>query len=129
MRQHASDLEAAAQAAPLLLDDRIPASPRLAQPGHSSHFAAAWIVVRDHDSRSSPRVITTDPGGPTPSQAAAMRETLERLRELYNAALEEWRDAHRKQGIRITKKMQDHQLKELRQVRPEYDRIHAHLQQ
>ncbi|HEU4921759.1 MAG TPA: transposase [Burkholderiales bacterium] len=66
---------------------------------------------------------------PTPSQAAAMHETLERLRELYNAALEEWRDAYRKQGIRVTKKMQDHQLKELREVRPEYAGIHAHLLQ
>lgn len=58
-----------------------------------------------------------------------MLEILERLRELYNAALEEWRDGYRKQGIRVTKKMQDHQLKELREVRPEYAGIHAHLLQ
>ena len=66
---------------------------------------------------------------PTAAQEAVLQETLWRLRELYNAALQERRDAYRKQGIRITKKMQDHQLKELRDVRPEYDGIHAHLLQ
>ena len=64
---------------------------------------------------------------PTAAQEAVLQETLWRLRELYNAALQERRDAYRKQGIRITKKMQDHQLKELRDVRPEYDGIHTHL--
>ena len=66
---------------------------------------------------------------PTVAQEAVLHATLWLLRELYNAALQERRDAYRKQGIRITKKMQDHQLKELRDVRPEFDGIHAHLLQ
>jgi putative transposase len=39
---------------------------------------------------------------PTAAQDAAMRETLERLREVYNAALQERRDAYRKQNITLS---------------------------
>ena len=58
-----------------------------------------------------------------------MHEVLSLLRELYNAALEERCGAYRKQGVRITKKAQDDQLKEVREVRPEYGAIHWHLLQ
>lgn len=58
-----------------------------------------------------------------------MRETLERLCELYNAALQERRDARRYHGASVTRFMQERQLKDVRVVRPEYARIHSHLMQ
>lgn len=66
---------------------------------------------------------------PTRGQDAAMRETLERQRELYNAALQERRDAYKKCGVTITKGMQERQLKAVREDRPEYKVIHTHLLQ
>ena len=66
---------------------------------------------------------------PSRAQEVALHETLRRLRELYNAALQEWRDAYAKQRITVTAAMQEHQLKEVRAVRPEYGAIHVHLLQ
>jgi putative transposase len=66
---------------------------------------------------------------PTRAQDAALRETLERLRELYNAALQERRDAYRATGKGPTCYQQQATLIEVRQVRPEYAAIHTHLLQ
>ncbi len=60
---------------------------------------------------------------PTRAQDAAMRETLERLRELYNAALQERRDAWQKQRVAIGVYQQGLQLKHLREVRSDYKSI------
>ena len=66
---------------------------------------------------------------PTRMQDAAMHETLERLRELYNAALQERRDAYRAAGKAPTCYEQQKSLIEVREVRPEYRAIHTHLLQ
>lgn len=66
---------------------------------------------------------------PTRAQDVTLRETLSRQRELYNAALQERRDAYRNHGLSISKGMQERQLKDVRVVRPEYKSIHTHLLQ
>lgn len=66
---------------------------------------------------------------PTRAQDGALRETLWRLRELYNAALQERRDAYRKLGVSLSGYSQMAELREVRAVRPEYTKIHAHLLQ
>ena len=58
-----------------------------------------------------------------------MRETLYRLRELYNAAVQHRRDAYRKQGVRISAYDQMRELVAVRAERPEYADIHTHLLQ
>jgi putative transposase len=62
---------------------------------------------------------------PTREQEIAMRVTLGLLRELYNAALQERRDAYRKQGKSISCYDQQKLLKDVRDVRPEYANIHT----
>ena len=66
---------------------------------------------------------------PTRVQEAALRETLERLRELYNAALQHRRDAYRKQGESVSAYGQMRELASVREVRPEFASIHTHLLQ
>src|SRR5690606_41666514 len=66
---------------------------------------------------------------PTRAQDERMRWTLERLRELYNAALEERRDAYRRQGVSLSGYGQMAELREVRAVRDEYAGIHTHLLQ
>ena len=66
---------------------------------------------------------------PTRAQDAALRETLERLRELYNAALQHRRDAYRKSGATVSAYDQMRELAGVREVRPEYASIHTHLLQ
>jgi putative transposase len=66
---------------------------------------------------------------PTRRQDAALRETLSRLRELYNAALQERRDAYRLRGVTIGAYDQMAELREVRELRPEYAAIHTHLLQ
>jgi putative transposase len=66
---------------------------------------------------------------PTRAQDAALRETLERLRELYNAALQHRRDAYRRQGATIRAYSQMREIVGVRLVRPEYAAIHTHLLQ
>ena len=55
---------------------------------------------------------------PTPGQAAALEACLECMRQLYNAALEERREAWRK-GISISLNGQSAQLKDIREGDPE----------
>jgi len=66
---------------------------------------------------------------PTRAQAVAFDETCRLLRSLYNAALQERRDAYAKQRISVTKRMQDAQLKAIRTEHPEYAALHFHLLQ
>lgn len=66
---------------------------------------------------------------PTRSQDAALRQTLECLRELYNAALQERREAYRRQRVSLSAHMQMKELRGVREVRPEYAEIHTHLLQ
>lgn len=55
---------------------------------------------------------------PTPRQSRLLAELLEDTRQLYNAALEERREA-RKRGKRVTFYSQDAQLKDIRRADPE----------
>jgi putative transposase len=66
---------------------------------------------------------------PTRAQDERMRWTCERLRELYNAALEERRGAYRTQRVSLSVYGQMAELKAVREVRPEYASIHVHLLQ
>ena len=66
---------------------------------------------------------------PTRAQASAMVETLDRLRELYNAALQHRRDAYRHHGATVSAYAQMSELRGVREVRPEYAAIHTHLLQ
>jgi putative transposase len=66
---------------------------------------------------------------PSRAQDAALRQTLERLRELYNAALQERRDAYQKQGVRLSAYGQMAELRGVREVREDIAGIHVHLLQ
>jgi putative transposase len=66
---------------------------------------------------------------PTRAQDERMRWTCERLRELYNAALEERREAYRRQRASLSGYGQMTELRAVREARPEYADIHAHLLQ
>jgi putative transposase len=66
---------------------------------------------------------------PTSEQERAMAFVLRRCRELYNAALEERRDAWQKCGVNVTEAMQSAQLPDIKEVRPEYRDIHSQVLQ
>jgi putative transposase len=66
---------------------------------------------------------------PTRAQDERMRWTLDRLRELYNAALEERREAYRRQGASLSGYGQMAELKAVREARPEYSGLHVHVMQ
>lgn len=66
---------------------------------------------------------------PTRAQEVTLRWTMERLRELYNAALEERREAYRRQGESLSGYGQMAELKAVRVERPEYASIRVHLLQ
>ncbi len=66
---------------------------------------------------------------PTPEQARAMEFNLRRCRELYNAALQERRDAWQKCNVSITIAVQSAQLPAVKAVRPEYRDIHSQVLQ
>jgi putative transposase len=66
---------------------------------------------------------------PSRAQDAAMRETLVRLRELYNASLQNRRDAWRTQKASVSAYDQMRELAAVREARPEYATIHTHLLQ
>jgi len=63
---------------------------------------------------------------PTRDQERQLREWLGLCRELYNAALEERRDA-RKQGVSVKYADQSRQLPEIKRLRPECARIHSQV--
>lgn len=62
---------------------------------------------------------------PTRKQINTLQWTLDRARELYNAALQERRDAYRMAGKSITYYDQANQLPEIKDIREEYRDIHS----
>jgi putative transposase len=66
---------------------------------------------------------------PTPEQEQALAFVLRRCRELYNAALQERRDAWHKCGVSVTAAGQSAQLPAVKAVRPEYHDIHSQVLQ
>jgi putative transposase len=66
---------------------------------------------------------------PTPEQEEAFEFVLRRCRELYNAALQERRDAWQKRGVSITAASQSAQLPAIKDVRPEYHDVHSQVLQ
>src|SRR5258708_3783077 len=66
---------------------------------------------------------------PTPEQEQVLAFVLRRCRELYNAALQERRDAWHKCGVSVTAAGQSAQLPAVKEVRPEYHDIHSQVLQ
>jgi len=66
---------------------------------------------------------------PTNKQAVRLQEVLDRCRELYNAALQERRDAYRMVHVSVGYNQQAAQLPEIKAVRPEYADIHSQVLQ
>ena len=62
---------------------------------------------------------------PTPTQERALVFVVRRCRGLYNAALEERKEAWRKCGVSVTYHQQKAQLPAIKEVRPEYQDIHS----
>jgi putative transposase len=66
---------------------------------------------------------------PTAEPEGAMAFVLRRCRELYNAGLQERRDAWQKCGVSITAASQSAQLPDIKEVRPEYRDVHSQVLQ
>lgn len=66
---------------------------------------------------------------PNKKQAEKLQWTLDRCRELYNAAIQERRDAWRMCHMSITYNQQAAQLPGIKEVRPEYHDIHSQVLQ
>jgi putative transposase len=66
---------------------------------------------------------------PTRKQADVLQFTLDRNRELYNAALEERREAYRMCRVSISYNDQSAQLPEIKEIRPEYNEIYSQILQ
>jgi putative transposase len=66
---------------------------------------------------------------PTQEQKRAFAHILARCRELYNAGLEERREAWRKCHVTASRFQQEAQLKDIRAEIPEYADIHSHILQ
>jgi putative transposase len=66
---------------------------------------------------------------PTPHQEQALAFVVRRCRELYNAALQERRDAWHKCGVSVTEASQSAQLPAVKAVRPDYRDIHSQVLQ
>jgi putative transposase len=66
---------------------------------------------------------------PTAEQQGAMAFVVRRCRELYNAGLQERRDAWQKRGVSITAASQSAQLPDIKELRPEYREVHSHVLQ
>jgi putative transposase len=66
---------------------------------------------------------------PTNQQARLLNEQLALCAELYNAALQERKDAYRMCGITISYAQQAAQLPEIKEIRPEYQQIHSQVLQ
>jgi putative transposase len=66
---------------------------------------------------------------PTRKQAELLTWTVDRCRELYNASLQERRDAYRMAGKHITYYDQANQLPEIKDIREEYRYIHSQVLQ
>src|SRR5215469_10576700 len=66
---------------------------------------------------------------PTAEQEGAMEFVVRRCRELYNAALEERREAWHLRQVSITVAGQSAQLPDIKQARTDYQDIHAQVLQ
>ncbi len=66
---------------------------------------------------------------PTRKQVQVLAWMLDRCRELYNAAVQERRDAYRMTGKSITYYDQANQLPEIKEIRGEYQDIHSQVLQ
>jgi putative transposase len=66
---------------------------------------------------------------PTPEQARTLETVVWRWRELYNAGLQERKVAWEQCRVSVTFAMQSAQLPAIKQVRPEYHEINAHVLQ
>ena len=66
---------------------------------------------------------------PTKKQIGTLEWTLRRCKELYNAALQERRDAYQMSGVSVSYRMQADQLPEIKRSREEYKDIHSQVQQ
>ena len=66
---------------------------------------------------------------PTPEKEQAMTFVVRRCRELYNAALQERKEAWQKCGVSITIANQSAQLPEIKEARPEYRDIYSQVLQ
>src|SRR4051794_28885156 len=65
----------------------------------------------------------------TQAQEAALVETLDRCRELYNSALHERREAYRLRGKTLSCYEQINELPAVKDARPEYHAIHSQVLQ
>jgi len=66
---------------------------------------------------------------PNMQQEEKLFWTLNRCRELYNAALSERKDAYRMAGKSISYYEQKRDLPEIKEIRPEYSDIHSQVLQ
>src|SRR6516162_4180919 len=66
---------------------------------------------------------------PTAEQEQTMAFVVRRCRELYNAGLQERRDAWQRCGVSITAARQSAQLQAIKEVRPEYRDVHSQVLQ
>lgn len=66
---------------------------------------------------------------PTKKQIGTLEWTLRRCKELYNAALEERREAYRLCGVTVSYRMQADQLPAIKRLREEYQDIHSQVHQ
>nr|BBH87038.1 transposase [Thermosporothrix sp. COM3] len=66
---------------------------------------------------------------PTKHQAEKLTWTLDLLRELYNAAVQERRDCYRYTGKGTSYTQQAAQLSDIKELRPEYQKIHSQVLQ
>jgi len=66
---------------------------------------------------------------PTPEQERAMAFVVRRCRELYNAALQERKEAWQKCGASVNEVMQSAHLPAVKEGRPEYRDIHSQVLQ
>jgi putative transposase len=66
---------------------------------------------------------------PTVAQASALDVTCQLLRGLYNACVQERRDAWEKNRVSVTKKMRRGQLREIKAIDSDYNALHFHLLQ
>ncbi|WP_253732000.1 RNA-guided endonuclease InsQ/TnpB family protein, partial [Thermus scotoductus] len=66
---------------------------------------------------------------PTKPQVKDLERTLELCRELYNAALQERRDAYKKAGKSVGLYPQKRYLPQIREELPQYKRVHSQVLQ
>ena len=66
---------------------------------------------------------------PTKKQIGKLEWTLRRCKELYNAALQERRDAYKLCGVSVSYYTQNKQLPEIKEIRQEYRDIHSQVLQ